>query len=77
MRVAKIIYCPCAVDLERPGRQLTESFKMAAEGKRSRPEKGFFKTFEDGVRVKLEKTHRKKNKCDEKKMYPIEVSTKF
>lgn len=48
---------------------------MAAERKRSRPEKGFFKTLEEGVRVKLKRVQHKKEKCDEERMYPIEIST--
>lgn len=77
MRIVKIIYCLCVVDFERFGRQFIESFKMAVEGKRFRLEKGFFKMLEEGVRVKLEKIYRKNSKCDENKMYLIEVSTKF
>ena len=50
---------------------------MAAQNKRSRPEKGFFKTLEDGVRVKVERIQTKTEKVDTETMYPIEVSTKF
>ncbi|KAJ7391499.1 hypothetical protein OS493_018548 [Desmophyllum pertusum] len=50
-------------------------FQMAAEGKRSRsrPEKGYFKTLEDGVHLKSERVHPKSQKVDTETMYPIEI----
>ena len=50
---------------------------MASHIKRSRPEKGYFKTLEDGVLVKAERIKTKTEKVDTDTMYPIEVSTKF
>ena len=50
---------------------------MASQIKRSRPEKGYFKTPEDGVRVKADRIRTKTEKVDTDTMYPIEVSTKF
>lgn len=47
---------------------------MATEGKRFRPSKGFYKTVEDGVRIKQERViHKPVAKVDKKEMYPIEV----
>lgn len=39
MRVTEMNYCPCAVWLERPWREVTEIFRLASQIKRSLPEK--------------------------------------
>ncbi len=46
---------------------------MAAEGKRRRPEEGFYKAVEDGV--PLERAKKYIGKVEKKMFYPIEVST--
>ena len=48
--------------------------QMASRSKRLRPEKGFFKTVEDGVPIKLQKLYTKPAKVDAKTFFPIEVS---
>ena len=56
MRVTEMNYCPCAVWLERPWREVTEIFRLASQIKRSLPEKkGYLKTVEEGVRVTAER----------------------
>lgn len=51
---------------------------MGSEGKRLRPEEGFYKVIEDGVPLERAKKVQKRIEKIEKKMfYPIEVSTGY
>ena len=61
----------------RPGYEITEKFQDGGWRQTFSPIEAFFKTLEEGVRVKLERIQWKNEKCAEGRMHPIEVSTKF
>lgn len=65
---------PCT---SRPGCEITEKFQDGGWRQTFSPREAFFKTLEEGVRVKLERIQWKNEKCAEGRMHPIEVSTKF